>query len=320
MVEVGDLLTGVKILQQGRPALTDGQCVIGVVDPNPLLSRQIPGLPVDPVVVELSLFGISVVGSHRYSSRRSIGNSMRGYPRPVHPQTKGVTVTVRAAVLFDVDGTLVDSNYLHVHAWRRAFAELHIEVESWRIHRAIGMDGSLLVRLLSDDAPDDVRRQLKDLHSRYYLQSAALLSPLPGARQLLERTAALGLPVVLATSAPEDELAALRKALDCDDLIAAVTSSADVDVAKPNPDIIGVALDRIGAPADRTVLVGDAVWDAQACVRAGLPSICVLSGGVSRAELETAGAAAVFDNAEDLLAHLDQTPIAALADGRRALG
>lgn len=222
-------------------------------------------------------------------------------------------MTARSAVLFDVDGTLVDSNYLHVHAWRRAFDEVGIEVESWRIHRAIGMDGSALVRLLSDDAPDDVRRRLKDLHSRRYLESAALLAPLPGARRLLERIAALNLPVVLATSAPDDELAVLRNVLDCDHLVAAVTSSADVDVAKPEPDIIGIALDRIGATAQRAVFVGDAVWDAQACVRAGLPCIGVLSGGVSRAELEKAGAVGVFDNTEDLLAHLDRTPIPVLA-------
>ena len=229
-------------------------------------------------------------------------------------------MSAQSAVLFDVDGTLVDSNYLHVHAWRRAFAELALDVESWRIHRAIGMDGSKLVRLLSDDAPDDVRRRLKDLHSQYYLQSSALLSPLPGARRLLKHLAALDLPVVLATSAPDDELAVLRKALGCDDLVATVTSSADVDVAKPNPDIIGIALARVGATADRAVFVGDAVWDALACVRAGVPSIGVLSGGVSRAELETAGAAAVFDNAEDLLEHLGQTPIAELANGPGAHG
>ncbi|CAJ1501990.1 HAD family hydrolase [[Mycobacterium] kokjensenii] len=223
----------------------------------------------------------------------------------------------QAAVLFDVDGTLVDSNYVHVHSWRCAFAELDIPVDSWRIHRAIGMDGSELVRLLSDDAPDDVRRRLKELHSRYYLRSAALLSPLPGARRLLERVSALGLPVVLATSAPDAELAVLRDVLDCDDLVTAVTSSADVEVAKPNPDIIGIALDRVGASARRAVFVGDAVWDARAAVRAGVDCVCVLSGGVPREELETAGATAVFDDAEDLLANLAATPIAALADEQR---
>lgn len=224
-------------------------------------------------------------------------------------------MSAQSAVLFDVDGTLVDSNYLHVHAWQRAFAELHIDVESWRIHRAIGMDGSVLVRRLSGDAPDGVRRRLKGLHSEYYLQSSALLSPLPGARRLLEAIAALRLPAVLATSAPEDELAVLRKVLGCDDLVAAVTSSADVDVAKPNPDIIGIALDRIGASAEHAVFVGDAVWDMQACVRAGLPSIGVLSGGIARAELENAGATCIFDNVEDLLDHLDQTPISDLTGG-----
>lgn len=223
-------------------------------------------------------------------------------------------MSAQSAVLFDVDGTLVDSNYLHVHAWRRAFAELHIDVEAWRIHRAIGMDGSVLVRELSGDAPDSVRRRLKDLHSQYYLRSTELLSPLPGARRLLEAIAALHVPAVLATSASEDELAVLRKVLDCDDLVAAATSSADVDVAKPNPDIIGVALDRVGASAKHAVFVGDAVWDMRACVHAGVPAIGVLSGGISRTELETAGATCVFDNAEDLLEHIDQTPIAGLAD------
>ena len=222
-------------------------------------------------------------------------------------------MTANSTVLFDVDGTLVDSNYLHVHAWQRAFTELGLSVESWRIHRAIGMDGSALVRDLSGDAPEQVRRQLQDLHSRYYLQTAELLHPLPGARELLDRVAELGLQVVLATSAPDDELALLRKILQRDHLISAVTSSADVDVAKPRPDIVAVALDRAGVPAERAVFVGDATWDAEASHRAGLRCIGLLSGGVSHHELEAAGAAAVFADAADLLAHLAETPIADLA-------
>ncbi|WP_371934531.1 HAD family hydrolase [Mycobacterium sp. TY815] len=218
-----------------------------------------------------------------------------------------------AAVLFDIDGTLVDSNYLHIDAWQRAFGEVGIDVETWRIHRSIGMDGSTLVKSLSDNAPEDTQKQLKELHSRYYREVASLLHPLPGARALLRRVADLGLKVVLATSAPDDELKLLRKVLDCDELVAAVTSSADVDTAKPKPDIIEVALDRAGVTAERAVFVGDAIWDAEACARAKLSCIGVLSGGVSAAELQDAGAAQVFENAEKLLANIEQTRIAALA-------
>lgn len=220
------------------------------------------------------------------------------------------------AVLFDVDGTLIDSNYLHVHAWQRAFAEAGLSVEAWRVHRSIGMDGSTLVSTLSDGAPDDIQDQLKDLHDKYYRETTNLLKPLPGARELLQRVADLGLQVVLATSAPEDELAILREVLDSEDVISEVTSSEDVDTAKPEPDIVQVALDRAGVDAGTAVFVGDAVWDAKAAHGAKVPSIGLRSGGVSRSELENAGAAAIFDNPQDLLDHLDSTRIAALAPRR----
>jgi HAD superfamily hydrolase (TIGR01509 family) len=217
------------------------------------------------------------------------------------------------AVLFDIDGTLVDSNYLHVHAWVRAFHDVGIAADAWRIHRAIGMDGSTLVDTLSDDAPDDVQERLKDLHSRYYTELSPLLRVLPGGRDILQRVASMGLQVVLATSAPEDELAQLRRVLDSDELVSAITSSEDVDTAKPDPDIIGVALERAGVTADQAVFVGDAVWDAKACARAGVSSIGLLSGGTSAEELTDAGASAVFTDAADLLAHIDATAIAKLA-------
>lgn len=222
-------------------------------------------------------------------------------------------MSAHPAVLFDVDGTLVDSNYLHVAAWQRAFVELDVAVESWRIHRSIGMDGSTLVRSLSGDAPEQTQEKLKELHSRYYRDACDRLRPLPGAQRLLDAVADLGLQVVLATSAPEDELAMLRRVLDRDAVVSAVTSASDVDMAKPEPDILAVALERAGVGADRAVFVGDAVWDAEACRRAGLESIGLLSGGVSRQELRAAGAAVVFENPDDLLAHLPETPIAALA-------
>ncbi|MDT5098857.1 MAG: hypothetical protein QOC76_2594 [Mycobacterium sp.] len=218
------------------------------------------------------------------------------------------------AVLFDMDGTLVDSNYLHVHAWTRAFHDVGIAVESWRIHRSIGMDGARLLQTLSGDADDDTQKRAKDLHLRYLREAAPLLRRLPGARELLERVRSLDLQIVLATSSSEEELALTRPVLDCEDLLTAATSSKDVDVAKPEPTIIKVALQRAGADAGDAVYVGDAVWDIVACDRAGVRAIGLLSGGVSRDELENAGAEAVFENPRQLADHLDDTCIAALAN------
>ncbi|BBY24118.1 HAD family hydrolase [Mycobacterium stomatepiae] len=220
------------------------------------------------------------------------------------------------AVLFDVDGTLVDSNYLHVYAWQRAFESEGISVAAWRIHRGIGMDGSKLVRTLSDDAPAEVQDRLSDAHSRYYREISPLLAPLPGARELLHRVADLGLQVILASSAPEDELEMLRKVLGCDEVIAATTSSRDVDTAKPEPGIVQVALGRAGVAAADAVFVGDAVWDAHAAKEAGVPCIGVRSGGIADTELQTAGAPPIFADPQDLLDHLESTRVAALARGR----
>jgi HAD superfamily hydrolase (TIGR01509 family) len=217
------------------------------------------------------------------------------------------------AVLFDVDGTLVDSNYLHVYAWLRAFDAEGMNVPAWRIHRGIGMDGSALVAKLSGDAAADVQDRLTEAHSRFYGELKPLLAPLPGARELLRRIGDLGMQVVLASSAPEDELENLRKVLDCDDVISETTSSHDVDTAKPEPGIVQVALDRAGVTADNAVFVGDAVWDAKAAAQAGLPCVGVLSGGTSAAELEAAGASPIFTGPQDLLEHLDATRIAALS-------
>lgn len=231
-----------------------------------------------------------------------------------------VKTTDAAAILFDVDGTLVDSNYLHVHAWLRAFEGEGIPVEAWRVHRHIGMDGSRLVRELTgrsgNEAGDDLLERLSDAHSRHYKESIPLLAPLPGARALLRHVADLGLQVVLASSAPEDELAVLRKVLACDDVITETTSSRDVDTAKPEPGIVQVALDRVGVSAEHAVFVGDAVWDAKAAWRTGVPCIGMLSGGIGRAELEEAGASPIFDNPQDLLERLASSPIATLVRKR----
>lgn len=218
------------------------------------------------------------------------------------------------AVLFDVDGTLVDSNYLHVHTWVQAFREEKIDVAAWQIHRSIGMDGSHLVAQLSGDADDAVQERLKDRHSSLYKESAELIVRLPGARELLHHLADNGVTVVLASSAPEDELAITRKILDSDDAITAATSSKDVDMAKPDPGIVQVALDRAGVSADRAAFIGDAVWDGEAATRVGVPFIGLRCGGVADSELEKAGAQVVFDDPLDLLRHLDTTVIGTRID------
>ena len=213
------------------------------------------------------------------------------------------------AVLFDIDGTLVDSNYLHIDAWNRAFVAVGHPVDAWRIHRAIGMDsGKLLQRLLGDDA-DALGDAVKTAHQRHYSATTDRLRPFASARDLLRELAKRGRTVVLATSAPQHELDALLATLDVSDAVDAVTSGEDVATAKPEPDLINVALERARVTAEQAVLVGDSVWDISSAARAGVASIGVLSGGYGAEELLAAGAGAVYDDVADLLAHLDDSPI-----------
>ncbi len=207
------------------------------------------------------------------------------------------------AVLFDVDGTLVDSNYLHVHAWLRAFHELDREVDGWRIHRAIGMgSGKLLADLLGDEDAEKIGDRVKELHSRFYLGSAELLRPFRDARKLVRKLADGGTRVVLATSAGPDELDVLRKVLDVDDVVAAIVAGKDVEATKPDPEPVVAALERAGTPPDQTIFVGDAVWDVHSAKRAGVATVAVRSGGTSAAELRDAGAVAVYDDVAEILA------------------
>lgn len=215
------------------------------------------------------------------------------------------------AVIFDVDGTLVDTNYLHAVTWWEAFRQYGHGVDMADIHRAIGMGSDkLLDHLLPDDrdrADDDgIRAAHKTLYREYWTRLRAF----DGAADLLRACAARGSKVVLASSADGDEMQALLAALDAEDAITAVTSSADVEESKPAPDIVQVALDRAGVPADQAIFVGDTVWDVKACRHAGLPCVAVLTGGIGAGELREAGAVAVYDGPADLLQHLDDSPIA----------
>jgi HAD superfamily hydrolase (TIGR01509 family) len=206
------------------------------------------------------------------------------------------------AALVDVDGTLVDSNYHHAIAWSRGFQEHGHRVKLAAIHRLIGMGGTdLMERLIGE--PDDAVEASWRKHFDELLPEVGALG---GAADLLRGLKERGVTVVLATSSPEDLLGALRDKFGADDAIDAVVTAGDVDGAKPRPDIFDCALEKAGVDAAEAAVIGDSVWDVEAAKRAGVRCIGLETGGFSRAELEAAGAAAVYEDPLDLLAHLDQ--------------
>lgn len=217
------------------------------------------------------------------------------------------------AVLFDVDGTLVDSNYLHVHAWTVAFHDAGRPVDASHVHRCIGMGSSqLLEELLGADGTGPVGDRVKERHSQVYSGLAPLLRPFAGARELVRKIAGRGARTVLATSAPPDELEKLQAALQLEDVLTGVTTGEDVDSAKPEPDLVEAALAAGGVRADRALMLGDSVWDVVAAKRAGVRCVGVLTGGTTEADLRAAGAVAVYDDAAAVLAALGTGPFAHL--------
>lgn len=215
---------------------------------------------------------------------------------------------VVTAVLFDIDGTLTDTNYLHALAWRRAMVECGENVATARIHRMIGASGRVLMEELLGRERDDV----KDGWRRHFDELKPEVRPFPQAADLLRAVAERGPRVVLATSSEPDDVDVLRDAIDAEDVIHAVTSAGDVDEAKPAPDVFETALRQAGATAEDAIVVGDSTWDVKAATRAGLRTVALRCGGFGHAELDDAGAVAVYEDPADLLAHLDDSPIADL--------
>ena len=214
------------------------------------------------------------------------------------------------AVLFDIDGTLVDSNYAHVAAWMYAFHSAGCGVEAWRIHESIGMDSSKLLDRLVGDESAAMRDQAKQEHSKRYADMSDLLRPFDGAPELLRAISAQGVRVVLATSAPQDELERLRDLLDVEDAIETVTNAEDVETAKPAPDIVQVALEKSGADASEAIFIGDTVWDISAANEAGVACVAVQTGGIHEQALRDAGAAAVHQTIRELHADLEARGLA----------
>lgn len=217
----------------------------------------------------------------------------------------------RGGVIFDVDGTLLDTNYLHIAAWWQAFRERGHDIRCADVHRALGMGSAEMVeRVLGRPDPS-----VSPAHSRYYAPYLGRMRPLPGAADLLRTTAGLGLDVVLATSAKDEEVDLMLAALDTGDAISAVVSSGDVQQAKPDPSMVQKALDETGTDPGHAVMVGDTVWDVLAAERAGIPCIGLLSGGIADEQLRKAGAAAVYRDPADLLDDLGASPIGRLGRG-----
>jgi HAD superfamily hydrolase (TIGR01549 family) len=213
------------------------------------------------------------------------------------------------AAILDIDGTLVDTNYHHSIAWFRAFRQHGIVLPIWKIHTHIGMGGDQLVESLTDkqtdeEKGDDIRAAEKAL----YLAFIQECEPMEGARGLIEDLKERGHTVVLASSAKEDEVDHYLDLLDARELADDWTTSADVEATKPEPDLVKAAMEKAGS--DDAVMVGDTPWDIKAAKEAGIETIAVITGGFSRAELEEAGAAVVFESVAELRERLDETPLA----------
>jgi HAD superfamily hydrolase (TIGR01549 family) len=211
------------------------------------------------------------------------------------------------AALLDVDGTLVDTNYLHAMAWFRAFREHGIVLPVWRIHRAVGMGGDQLVPALVPGIEDEVHEAIEETRGERYAELIDEAQPLDQAHELIADLKSRGVTVVLASSSPQAELDHYLDLLDARDLADGWTTADDVEATKPAADLVLAALEKAGT--SEAVMVGDTGWDVEAARRARVDTICVMTGGWSREELVDSGAAAVFESMEELRQKLDETPL-----------
>jgi HAD superfamily hydrolase (TIGR01509 family) len=211
--------------------------------------------------------------------------------------------------ILDVDGTLVDSNYHHAIAWFRAFREIGVTLPIWKIHRHIGMGGDQLVAAVAGDRIEKRHGdEARDAEQRLYRELLPEVCAVAGAAALIEKLGERGHPIVLASSAKEDEVEHYVRLLDAEGRIEAFTTSNDVEQTKPEPDLVLAAMEKVAE--DEAVMIGDSTWDIEAAIRAGLETIAVLTGGFSEAELVDSGASRVYESVDVLMADIDSTPLA----------
>jgi len=219
----------------------------------------------------------------------------------------------RRGVLFDVDGTLIDSSYIHTVAWWGAFRQYGHDVPMAAIHRLVGMGGARLVdHLLPSGRDRDEDEDIMASHGALYASHWPSLRALDGAKDLLGQCHAGGVAVALASSARQRDLEVMRSVLDADAFIDAATSANDAEESKPAPDILEAALKAVGVDAADAVYVGDAVWDMKAAGALGIPAIGLTCGGIHAAELREAGAVEVYDGPRHLLQNLGTSAIGRL--------
>ncbi len=216
------------------------------------------------------------------------------------------------AFLFDLDGTLVDSVYQHVLAWREALEHVGIELSVWRIHRRIGMSGGLFVNALLRETDVSLGREdaarLQDLHAEAYARLSGDVRPLPGARELLAYLTERSVPWAVATSGHIRSARPTLESLGIPSLVPVVTRDL-VQHAKPDPDLFLAAAERLAVAIEDCVVVGDSVWDLLAARRARALGVGLLSGGYGPDELQSAGAYRVYEDPADLLRHVDEVGV-----------
>jgi HAD superfamily hydrolase (TIGR01549 family) len=209
----------------------------------------------------------------------------------------------KPTIVLDVDGTLVDTNYQHAIAWHRAFRDHGFRVAVWEIHRHIGMGGDQLVEsLVGEEGEEKSGDDLRDAHSEAYSKLIDEVEAMEGASELIAELDDAGATVVLASSAQEDELERYVELLGAGERIAGATSSADAEQSKPHPEIVATALDKYGSDGP-ALMIGDSTWDVKAAAGVEVPTLALLTGGFSEAELREVGAVEVSHSIVALREH-----------------